>query len=58
MRAWEEGLDFRELVRADPEIGTRVDMDEVLDLGAFTAHIGVVFTRLRDLAARREAVRA
>jgi adenylosuccinate lyase len=58
MRAWEEGLDFRELVRADPEIGTRVDLDEVLDLGAFTAHIGVVFTRLRDLAARREAVRA
>jgi adenylosuccinate lyase len=58
MRAWDEGLDFRELVRADPEIGTRLDLDDVFDLGAFTAHSDVVFTRLRNLVADWEAVRA
>ena len=45
MRAWEEGLDFRHLVRADPEISTRVDLDEVFDLGAYTRHVDVVFER-------------
>jgi adenylosuccinate lyase len=58
MRAWDEGLDFRELVRADTEVATRVDLDDVFDLGAFTAHTHVVFTRLRDLVADWEAVRA
>ena len=58
MRAWDEGLDFRELVRADPEVGTRVDLDEVFALGAFTAHTNVVFTRLRNLVAGWESVRA
>jgi len=58
MRAWDEGLDFRELVRADPEIGSRVDLDEVFDLAAFTRHSDVVFARLRNLVAEREAVRA
>jgi adenylosuccinate lyase len=58
MRAWDEGLDFRELVRADTEIGKRVDLDEIFDLGAFTTHVDVVFERLRNLVAKREAVRA
>ena len=58
MRAWDEGLDFRELVRADPEIGSRVDLDEVFDLAAFTRHSDVVFARLRNLVAERDTVHA
>ena len=58
MRAWDEGLDFRELVRADAEIAARVDLDDVFDLGAFTRHADAVFARLRALAAEREAIRA
>jgi len=58
MRAWDEGLDFRELVRGDSEIAERVDLDEAFDIGAFTAHVDVVFDRLRNLVAEWEAVRA
>jgi adenylosuccinate lyase len=58
MRAWDEGLDFRELVRSDGEIAARVDLAEVFDLGAFTRHGHVVFARLRSLVAEREGVRA
>jgi len=58
MRAWDEGLDFRELVRADPEIGSRVDLDEVFDLAAFTRHSDVVFARLRNLVTERDTVHA
>jgi len=58
MRAWDEGLDFRELVRADSEIGSRVGLDEVFDLAAFTRHSDVVLARLRNLVAERDAVHA
>ena len=57
MRAWDEQLDFRELVQADGEIAGRVDLDSVFDLGAFTRHADTVLGRLRDLVAEREAVR-
>ena len=57
MRAWDEGHDFCELVRADAEISGRVDLDEVFVLGAFTTHAEVVFARLRNLVADWEAVR-
>jgi adenylosuccinate lyase len=50
MRAWDEGVDFRELVRADAEIAGRVSLDEVFDLDAYTRHVDVVFDRLRALA--------
>jgi adenylosuccinate lyase len=56
MRAWDEGLDFPELVRADAEVAGRVDLDSVLDLGAYTRHVDVVFERLRAL--NREQVHA
>ena len=56
MRAWDEGLDFPDLVRADGEIAGRVDLEAVFDLGAYTRHIGVVFDRLRAL--REEHVHA
>ena len=47
MRAWDEGLEFQSLVRSDPEIVARVDLEEVFDLGAYTRHVDVVFGRLR-----------
>ncbi len=47
MRAWDEGLDFPELARADGEIAGRVDLDAVFDPGAYTRHVDVVFERLR-----------
>jgi adenylosuccinate lyase len=59
MRAWDEGLDFRELVRADGELADRVDLDRVFALDAYTAHVDTVFERLRALrSARSPAVHA
>jgi adenylosuccinate lyase len=55
MRAWDEELDFRELVRADAEIVGRIDVDGVFALGAYTSHVDTVFERLRALVASREA---
>ena len=58
MTAWDEGVDFRGLVEADPEIASRVDLDAVFDPAAYTAHVDVVFDRLRALvASRTEGVR-
>ncbi len=54
MRAWDEGLDFRALVAADPEISARVELDRVFDLAAYTGHVDTVFARLRALQAARE----
>jgi len=56
MRAWEEGLDFRDVVRADGEIAGRVDLRSVFDLDVFTRHVDVVFARLDALVAEREEV--
>src|SRR6188472_341478 len=53
MRAWDEQIDFRSLVDADPEIAGRVDLDAVFEQGAYTAHVDVVFDRLRALVATR-----
>ena len=55
MRAWEEGLDLRELARADADLAARVDLDSVFTLDAYTAHVQTVFDRLRGLAASRQA---
>ncbi len=54
MRAWDEALDFRELVRADPTVATRVDLDAVFDIGSYTRHVDTVFERLRSLEVRLE----
>jgi adenylosuccinate lyase len=54
MRTWDEGLDFRNLVRSDAELAGRVRLDEVFDLTAFTRHADVVFRRLH--ATRSEEV--
>jgi adenylosuccinate lyase len=47
MRAWDEGLDFRDLVRGDPEIAARVDLGDVFDVRAYTRHVDDVFGRFR-----------
>ena len=54
MRAWDEGLDFRQLVRGDAEIATRVGLDDVFELGAYTRHVDAVFER-RAQTTREEA---
>ena len=46
MRAWDEGLDFRDLVRSDPQIASRVDLGGVFDLHAYTKHVDAVFARV------------
>jgi adenylosuccinate lyase len=53
MRAWEEGLDFRELVESDPEIAPRLD-PSVFDLADAVKHVDVLFERLATLTTRRE----
>ena len=58
MRAWDEELDFRELVRADDEIASRIDLDAVFDLDAYTRHVDTVFARLSSLAVKEEPVHA
>jgi adenylosuccinate lyase len=58
MRAWDEELDFRELVRRDEEIAGRIDFDAVFDLGAYTRHVDTVFARLHSIAAKEEPVHA
>jgi adenylosuccinate lyase len=57
MRAWDEGLDFRALVRADAAISASVDLAEVFDVSAFTRYTEVVFHRL-DALRQEEGVHA
>ncbi len=54
MRAWDEGLDFRGLVRSDPQIASRVELGEVFDLAAYTRHVDAVFGRVPSRLLREE----
>jgi adenylosuccinate lyase len=57
MRAWDEERDFPELVRADPEISSRLDdaaLKDVFDLGATVAHLDQTFDRLHRLVPKEE----
>jgi adenylosuccinate lyase len=58
MRAWEEETDFAELVRADPQIAERVDLEAVFDLDATVRHVDTVFDRLHALVQKEEPVHA
>ncbi len=58
MRAWEEETDFTELVRADGELGGRVDLDAVFDLDATVRHVDTVFDRLHALVRKEEPIHA
>ena len=56
MRAWDEGLNFPELVRADSDVvAGRVALDLVFALDAYRAHVDTVFERLAALVETREA---
>jgi adenylosuccinate lyase len=55
MRAWDEGLDFRALVRSDAEIVARVDLAAVFDLSAYTRHVDDVFARRSSQPVAEEA---
>ena len=56
MRAWDEELDFRELVRREDEIASRVDLEAVFDLSSYTRHVDIVFARLHSIAVKEEPV--
>jgi adenylosuccinate lyase len=58
MRAWDEELDFRELVHGDEEIASRVALDSLFDLSAYTQHVDTVFSRLNSIAVKEEPVHA
>jgi len=56
MQAWDERRDFRELCRADVEIASRVELDPVFALSAYTRHVDTVFERLHALVRKEEPV--
>jgi adenylosuccinate lyase len=56
MRAWDERRDFRELCRVHDEIASRVDLEAVFDLSAYTRHVDTVFERLHALVRKEEPV--
>ena len=56
LRAQEEEGDFRELVRSDSEIASRIDLDSIFDLAWYTRHADTVFERLAALERREEPV--
>ena len=58
LRAQEEEQDFRELVRADAEIASRVDLDSLFDLDWYTRNVHTVFERLTALDRKEEPVHA
>ena len=58
-RCWEEGLDFRDLLRADRQIGERLsqpELEELFDYGYYTRYVDDIFARLGLLkqAAKKE----
>jgi adenylosuccinate lyase len=55
MCAWDEDIDFADLVRGDAELDSRLDLDDVFDESAYTRHVDTVFERLRALAATHGA---
>src|SRR5438309_2966845 len=56
MRAWEEESDFTALVRNDPTLAGRVDLDTVFDLSATVRHVDTVFERLHTLVRKEEPI--
>jgi adenylosuccinate lyase len=58
LRAAEEEQDFRDLVRRDDEIASRVDLDSIFDLTWYTRHVDAVLERLGALTRKEEAIHA
>jgi adenylosuccinate lyase len=58
MEAWESEADFAQLVRGDPDVAGRVDLDAVFDLDATVRHVDTVFDRLHALVQKEEPIHA
>jgi len=58
LAAWEEERDFADLVRADEQIASGIDLEAVFDLAVYTEHVGVVFDRLSALVEKEEPIHA
>jgi adenylosuccinate lyase len=49
MRVWEEGLDYKALLRADPEVTAHLaapEIDEAFDIGYHLKHVDTLFRRV------------
>ena len=49
MRSWDEELDFRELVKRDPVVSSKVtpeDLDEVFDYNFYLGHVDHIYSRV------------
>jgi adenylosuccinate lyase len=48
MRSWDEELDFRELIKTDPAVASKVspqDLDDLFDYGFYLGHVDRIFER-------------
>jgi adenylosuccinate lyase len=57
LRAWDEELDFRTLLEADPEVAAHLDagaLADAFDLRETLRHVDVLFDRLTALTSRKE----
>ena len=55
MPSWDEGLDFRQLVKADPEVASRLSPEELADIfdyGYYLRYVDETFQRV-GLAAQK-----
>ena len=49
MESWENGADFRELVRSEPKVSSRLtsgELDEIFDYGYYVRHVDETFERV------------
>jgi adenylosuccinate lyase len=57
MRAWDEEVDFQQLVRSDGGVTAVLDasqLDDVFDMAAYTRHVDTIFERLHTLVQKGE----
>ena len=49
MKSWDEGVDFRDLIRSDPEAAGRISegqLDELFDYAHFVRYVDHVYRRV------------
>jgi adenylosuccinate lyase len=55
LRAWDEGVDLRALLEADPDVDLAPDaLDRAFDLDDALKHVDAIFDRLQTLTTRKE----
>ncbi|HJS27215.1 MAG TPA: adenylosuccinate lyase [Actinomycetota bacterium] len=52
-RAWDEGVDFRDELEADPEVTSRIELDPLFDPRRALRNLDVVFDRLEKVAVQQ-----